>query len=308
MVNLFWKQKDKKTYNLLSKPFDSEEEFEKTIFDTKELLEDIFLVRRQIRGGKKTGIPDIIGIDKDGNVCIVEMKNVNVDASIIHQVLDYAIWAENNPDSIKSLLYETDHPDDISIEDDYDVRIIVIAPSIDRSTLKFANKINYSMDLIEIKRWVEDSSQFLLVNKLEDEPSEKVRPVRGLGLYDREFFEKHYNKKSVASYFELAGQVNTLLKEKNWPLEMKFNKHYCGFKYGFFIAFGIKWLGSKSFALFFKLPKTVAEKEQPRGLIMDKYEDRWKEAIYKIEPSKTKVNDFLPLFEKTLEFITKKEE
>ncbi|MEA2174791.1 MAG: hypothetical protein QOD00_2383 [Blastocatellia bacterium] len=101
MANLFWKTKAG-IKSLLETPFKTEEEFEKTIFATSELLEDIFLIKRQVRGGNKAGIPDIVGLDTDGNVCMIEMKNVTVDASIIPQVLQYAIWAETNPDSIKS--------------------------------------------------------------------------------------------------------------------------------------------------------------------------------------------------------------
>jgi RecB family endonuclease NucS len=74
MANLFWKSKSG-IKSLLATPFRTEEEFERTIFDTSELLEEIFLLKRQIRGGNKTGIPDIVGVDNDGNVCIVEMKN-----------------------------------------------------------------------------------------------------------------------------------------------------------------------------------------------------------------------------------------
>ncbi len=61
----------------------TEDEFERTVFETSELLEDIFLLRRQVRGGSKTGIPDIIGVDGEGNVCIIELKNTEVDAAII---------------------------------------------------------------------------------------------------------------------------------------------------------------------------------------------------------------------------------
>jgi len=59
------------------------------------------------------------------------------------------------------------------------------------------NKINSPVDLIEIKRWVEGESQLLLVNKLEEERTVKPKPVSGLQTYDREFYEKHFNKKSV---------------------------------------------------------------------------------------------------------------
>lgn len=100
MANLFWKSKDK-VVNLVESPFKTEEEFERTVFGTAELLEDISLLKRQVRGGNKPGIPDIIGVDSDGSICILELKNKSVDASIIPQVLEYAIWAETNPDSIK---------------------------------------------------------------------------------------------------------------------------------------------------------------------------------------------------------------
>lgn len=309
MANLFWKQKGKNTLNLLSTPFDSEEEFEKAIFETEELLEDIFLIKRQIRGGKKSGIPDIIGIDSDGNVCIVEMKNVAIDASVIPQVLTYAFWAQKNPDSIKNLWLEAPkQPEYINVNwDNYEVRIIIIAPSIERSALELVNTINYPVDLIEIKRWVERSNQFLLVNKLEPEQPKKVKPVRGLEIYNREFYKNNYNKQSVEYFLSFAQKTEQFIKVKDWPLEMKFNKYYCGFKHGFFNAFGIKWIGSKTFAFFFKLPESIAKKIQPKGLNMDRYEDQWKEAFYIVDHKKTKVKTFFPLFKKALELVTGQE-
>ena len=56
MANLFWKS-SKGTKSLLATPFKTEEEFERIVFDTSELLEDIFLLKRQIRGGNKAGTP-----------------------------------------------------------------------------------------------------------------------------------------------------------------------------------------------------------------------------------------------------------
>ena len=310
MANLFWKQKGKKTANLLSTAFKSEEAFEEAIFDTREILEDIFLLRRQVRGGKKKGVPDIVGIDSDGNVCIVEMKNVTVDASIIPQVLAYALWARENLDSIKNLWLEArKQPQDVAVDwDNYDVRIVIIAPAIERSTLDLANTINYPVDLTEVKRWSEGPNEFLLVDKLEPPPLRKTKPVRGRGDYDRAHYEAHHSRQSVASFFRLANEIKGLVKTKGWPLEIKFNKHYCGFKHGFFNAFGIKWIGSQTLALFFKLPKSVAERSQPAGLKMDRYEDGWKQAVYNIDPGKTRVEAFVPLFDKALAHVTGKEQ
>ncbi len=308
MANLFWKQPDKKTLNLAPIPFSTEEEFEKLVFETKELLEDVFLLNRQIRGGKKTGIPDIIGIDRNGNVCIVEMKNVEVDSSIIPQVLSYALWAQNNPDSIKNLWREaSNQPGDLPINwDSYEVRIIVIAPSITRSTLQLVNRITYPVDLIEIKRWVEGANHFLLLNKLEPEQPQRTRTARGLEAYDRAFYESQYNKNSVGAYLEFAQETQKLVKSKNWPLELKFNKNYCCFKHGFRIAFGIMWVDSKTLAFFFKLPKSVAEKTHVGGIKMDRYQVEWKQAVYLIDPARTKVRSFLPLFEQAFASVSGK--
>lgn len=296
MANLFWKTKEG-TKSLVATPFKTEEEFETLIFNTREILEDIFLLKRQIRGGGKAGIPDIIGIDSDGNICIIEMKNVTVDASIIPQVLEYAFWAETNPDSIKSLWLEAENkPDDISVSwEEFDVRIIVIAPTILRSTLAIVDKINYQVDLIEAKRWVEGGDTLLLVNRLEPEERKgRTKPVKGLETYDAEFYMHQYNKTSAQEFLRYVGQVEELIAQNGWNLETKYNKHYCGFKAGFRIAFGIKFIGTKTFAFFFKLPEMDVKRS---GLKMTKYESLWKEANFNIEPGKTQVSDFKPLFE-----------
>jgi hypothetical protein len=302
MANLFWKTK-KTTKRLLATPFNSEEEFERIVFSTPEILEDIFLLKRQVRRGNKPGIPDIIGVDNDGNICIIEMKNTTVDSGIIPQVLQYAFWAESNPDSIKSLWLEHDaKPEDIEVSwDDAQIRIIIIAPNILRSTSDIANKINYAVDLIEIKRWVEGEHHLLLVNKLEEEKKPKTRPVRGMGIYDEEFYKSERNKKSVVEFMRYIQEVEKIIRDQNWPLETKYNKHYCGFKAGFFNAFGIKWIGSKSLAFFFKLDKAQAKRIK---IPMTKYESLWKEAVYYINPEKTKTKDYLPLFSMAYKKLT----
>jgi hypothetical protein len=303
MANLFWK-KDGRTKSLLSTPFKTEEEFEKEIFNTREILEDIFLIKRQIRGGNKNGIPDIVGIDNDGNICIIEMKNVTVDASIIPQVLQYAFWAETNPDSIKSLWLECDNkPDDIAISwDSFQVRIIVIAPSILRSTLDIVDKINYPVDLIEVKRWVEEKNSLYLVNKLETDPKvSRIKPTSGIEEYNEEFYKREYNKNSAIEFIKYAKEVEKFIVKKEWNLETKFNKHYCGFKAGFFNAFGIQWIGTKTFALFFKLSEDEAKSTKIK---YTKYESQWKQAVYYIEPGKTKIIDYEPLFDMAYKKLT----
>lgn len=306
MSNLFWKQNKSKTLNLLSTPFKNEEEFENIVFETNELFEDIFFIKRQIRGGGKSGIPDIIGIDTDGNVCIIEMKNVVVDSNIFPQILSYAIWAKSNPDSIKSLWLELDEqPEDISVNwDNFEVRILVIAPSIDPSTLKMMDSISFQIDFIEVTRWIEKENYFLLVNKLEPLKQVKVKTAKGLPRYDEEFYKNHFNKKSAISFYKFARDTEKLIKSKNISPEIKFNRHYAGFKYGFLVPFGIKWIGTKTFGYFFHLPEQMALKLQPKNAKIHRYESN-RRAVYVINES-TKIKDFLPLFKKSFEIIKEK--
>lgn len=296
MANLFWKMKGT-TCALLDKPFKTEDEFEKMVFGTAELLKDMFLLKRQVRGGNKTGIPDIIGIDSEGNVCIIELKNTEVDADIIPQVLRYAIWAETNPDSIRALWLQCeDKPEDIEVNwDNLEVRILVIAPTICRSTLVVGKRVTYPMDLIEVKRWVEGTNEFLLVNQLEPEREKnRARPVSGARNYDEAFYKSERNPKSVDEFFRYARELEALVRKRNWNLDIKFNRGYCGFKAGFFNVFGLTWYGTKSFGFFAKISQAEANRLTPTA---DDCSIRWKEAYYRIEPGKTKVKDYLPVFE-----------
>ena len=91
-----------------------------------------------------------------------------------------------------------------------------------------------------------------------------------------------------------ANELEALVKRNHWQLERKFNRSYCGFKAGFFNAFGISWWGSKTFGVFVKISEAESKRLRPRP---SDYSARWKEAYYQIEIGKTKMNDFLRIFE-----------
>jgi len=296
MHNLFIKA-GKSARLLQTSPFRSEEEFERFVFDTPEILDDIFLLKRQVRGGRKAGIPDIVGIDKDSNVYIIEMKNVAVDAGIIPQVLQYAFWAEMNPDSIKALWFDAKARPDFEPDwDDLKVRIVIIAPEIDRSTLHMVQRVRYETDLIEIVRWEEKSNTLLLVNQLEaGEDDGAPRTVRGLENYDVDFYREHHSSESVDQFMRYVAEVEALAKKRGWKVEKKFNKNTCAFKVGFFRSFGVWWEGKREFSFFFRASK------QDTKLVKRPVDYFWsggKDAVYYIKPGKTKTKEFLPLFEK----------
>lgn len=50
MQTLYWRRRNKKVKALEVAPFRSEHEFEQAVFETPEVLAEIFLLKRQIRG------------------------------------------------------------------------------------------------------------------------------------------------------------------------------------------------------------------------------------------------------------------
>ena len=99
MQKLFWKTKRGKTIAATEAPFKTEDEFERFILGTKEILSDIFILKRQVRAGRD--VPDMVGVDQENCAVIIENKNVPVDEEILPQIMRYAIWAETHQDTIR---------------------------------------------------------------------------------------------------------------------------------------------------------------------------------------------------------------
>lgn len=305
MYNLYLKNKQNKLITAVEKPFKTETEFEKYLSNTKEIFSDIFILKRQVNTGKE--IPDMVGIDKDNNIVIVEIKNIVVTEDILPQILRYAIWAEKNPDSIKALWLESeDRPEDIEIDwDNVDIRVIILAPIIKLSVLRLLKKINYNIELIEVRRFLIGDKESILLNKLEEEPEAKPRPVRGLEVYDKDFYKQYRNNKSVDAFFKLADEIEKLVKKKGWNLEKKFNKYYMSFNFGFRNVFGIHWLGTKSFGIFFKIQPDDLNKFKSIYPYEFKYDKQWKQAIVKYD-KKMSIDKLKKVFERVYGFFVEK--
>jgi hypothetical protein len=78
--------------------------------------EPILLIGRQATASLEdtTVFPDLLGIDKDGNIVIVELKKGKTPREVLAQLLEYAAWAsELSDESIKELAsdYFSTHTD-----------------------------------------------------------------------------------------------------------------------------------------------------------------------------------------------------
>lgn len=299
MYNLYFKKKQNKLVPAVEKPFQTEDELEKYIMDAREIFSDIFILKRQVYAGNRRDIPDIVGIDRDNNVVIVENKNVTVTEEILSQILRYAFWAETNPDSIKAMWLETENrPEDIEIEwDNVNIRVIVLAPSIRLSVTRLLKKINYAVELVVVRRFLVGDEEVILLHKFEEESEIKTGPTKGMSDYsDPAVYKTSRNIKSVDVFFKVVDEIDGLVKKNGWNLEKKFNKNYMGFKTGFPNVFGVQWLGSKSFGLFFKTQPSDYPKIKKLSPYEMEYDERWKQATFKYD-EKVEIKKLEPVFE-----------
>ena len=288
MLNLYWKSKEQ-TKNLLAKPFQNEKEFESFIFTNQDLLPDIFILYRQIQTGNRQGIPDMLGVDQDSRICIIEMKNVEVGEDILPQVLTYAMWAETQPDSIKAIWLESkNRPEDIQVEwDSLEVRIIVIAPSFKPSVLKLSSKINYPLDLVQIRRFCQEEDEFILVETLTDLPQVKPITTKVMGDWSWEYYEKEHGKAPASEFQTAVIQLDQFVKKQGWDLPYNLNKLYTGFKLGNKVVFDISWESMRTWAVRMKLPPEISESFVGNHWKFHKYDSTFKNSHFRLNPGKT---------------------
>ena len=144
--------KDGKITPYKKMPVSKEAEIEDFIEKNPEILEkDLIIIARQ----KETSdgkIVDLMGLDKSGNVVIIELKKDNVARKVISQILDYAVWAEDlkyeelnsifkdGPSTEYSTLNEKfqDWTNEIETEFNQNQKLYVIGEEIDPRTEKLA--------------------------------------------------------------------------------------------------------------------------------------------------------------------------
>lgn len=289
MRNLYWKTKES-TINLLPKEFALESDFEKYIFKNQELLGDIVILYRQIRTGAKQGIPDMLGVDQDANICLIEMKNVDVSEDVLPQVLTYAMWAETNPDSIKAIWLESkEKPEDIQIDwDKLELRIIIIAPSFRPTVLKMASKINYPLDLIQVQRFSYDDDEFIVIETLEDAVAKKVTSTKTMQDWTWEYYEENHGKEATREFKKVVEAINDFVIKQGWNLPYNINKYYTGFKLRSRVVFDVAWSGTYTWRIEMKVPVEVANKFEGKDWEFQRQDYSFKNAVFKLKKDEFK--------------------
>ena len=308
MVNLYWKTKEQ-TIDVEHRPFENEAEFEQFVFANQSVLGgDISIIHRQIRTGSKQGIPDMLGVDQDSRICIIELKNEEAEESILPQSLQYAIWAETNPDSIKAIWLESKQkPDGITIDwDNLDIRIILIAPNFKQSVPRMARKIGYPVDLVQVRRYSQDQNEFILVEVLE-EPIPKISSTKVAGQWTWETYENEHGKEATSQFRKVVEMIDSYIKKQNWTLPYNLNKYYTGFKSGNRVVFSVGWGGTYAWHLKFKLPESIAKPFKGKHWEFQRYENSFDEALFRpLKQENSEIEELSPLFKSAYEGVTGK--
>jgi len=299
MQNLYWNFKgDIRT--LLEKPFESEAKLEKYIFANQELLGDISIIYRQISTGQKQGIPDMLGIDQDGRICIFELKNQTTNEDVLPQALRYAIWAETNPDSIKAIWLESKtKPEDIEIDwDNLDIRVVIVAPKFKQNVLRMAGKIGYPIDLVQITRYSLDQDEFVLVEFIEEEPQKKISTTKGITTWDWDYYESEHGKEATTQFQNVVNKIDDYVKQKGWNLPYNLNKHYTGFKLGNKVVISVAWTSRYTWKLKAKLAPDHIKEFKGSNWEYLKYDGIFKEAVFvPLDPNIADIKEIGDVFE-----------
>ncbi len=307
MANLIKIDQEGAETNLNEVEVHPEEKIEDILYKQK-ILPDICILKRQLQSYTGQERIDLIGVDNENNIVIIEIKDEEIDENVIPQVMRYAFWVETHPAAIKNLWLENPEKTE-ELEFDWNktpnIKIMIIGPSFKSSVQKLLNKINYDVELIEFRKFEEENNDYIFLNKLQVE-KEKTSKLRYAGEYNEEFYKSQRNPESVDIFMKVAKRLEQYAKDRGWNLKRSNNMSYISFKYGFPIVFGISFLGSKSMAIFFKVPRNIAESIKVDGATFYRYEDEWTQAVYRLESADIDLEKFTPFFDASYEYVTKR--
>ena len=253
----------------------------------------------------------MLGVDQDGNICIIEMKNIHVSEDILPQVLGYAIWADTNPDSIKAIWLESKNkPDDIQIDwDSIQVRVIVIAPSFKPNVLNMTSRIGYQVDLIQIQRFSFENDEFILVETLEEKITKKPTETTASTVWTWEYYEENHGKTLTQEFKRFVELLDHFGKEKGWNLPFNINKYYTGFKFGNRLVYFVNWSSISTWFLGIKIPKEIAEKYSGENWEYQRYDKGFSYGIFRTKSGKfesiEEMKEFLVMAYKRISGIDK---
>lgn len=244
--------------------FFQDEVFEMEAFVKKnsKILGDVFVFGEQVTSSGRDKRTDLLAVDRDGEIQVIELKKDRVDSGILTQVLGYKVYWKRHPDSVKTVWAESaNKPPDVKPDwDNYDPKVVVVAPSFDKELVEIVGEENLGIRFVQVGRYVHGDSTFIVVEDLEP-VEEKIAPVTTRIDYGWDWYAKEIATEAQIRIAQgMHESLSKFINEKGWQLETRFNKWYISFKYGSRRPFWLDFRGSKFVGLGTNLTE---EKEDP---------------------------------------------
>lgn len=158
--------------------------------NVKVLDPNIFVIGRQVRTEGNNSI-DLMGMDRDGNAVIIEIKRGRTARQVVSQALDYAVWAEGADYDVLNDIAKKSHlgkKDDLyglfqskfrAVPEPWNAnqKIYIVAEQIDEKTLEVASYLRRrSVDIkcVEFNFYGDAGNEIVHVNFVVGDPSDMI--------------------------------------------------------------------------------------------------------------------------------------
>jgi len=220
------------------KPFEDElNEMEPFVMRNAGVIWDVVIFGEQTVSSGRDKRTDLLGVDKNRDVLIIELKKDHVGKEVLSQILEYSHYWKTHPDSARSIWNEhKEKHADLDIQPDwnnYDPRMLVVGSSVDPELVQIAASHELDIRFFEITRYQHEGSFFIMIDELE-QPTQRERPVSGRQNYDWGWFaeEVAHGDTEVKIAKWLHEELLTLSQSKGWSVATKFNKYSIAFQRG----------------------------------------------------------------------------
>jgi hypothetical protein len=244
MAKLFTIDQRGKLIKAEEKPFLSEtDDMEQFIKKNPQILGEVIIFGEQVVSSGRDKITDLIAVNKEREIIIIELKKDFADMNTLSQILRYGTHWKKSLEAVRNMWNKYENkPSDIEPDwNNYNPKMMIIAPSFDKELIEVASSYKLPIEFIEITRYVSGESLFVLINRVE-EIVESIAPTVAREEYDWKWYSDQFGSKwsELAQY--LHEQILKLLEIRGWNISTKFNKWYIAFKCGYRNAF---WLECK---------------------------------------------------------------
>jgi len=200
------------------------------------IIGEYWILAEQAIPGGSGERSDLLAIDKDGRITIIELKNVDVNEEILPQIIRYWDSWRKRPDAIKNYwITLKNKPTNIEPNfEDYDPKIIVIAPSVSDEVVELASKgLQMDIEFVELTRYQENGRMYVVTNYKEPK-NKKMKISTAREEYGWKYYleKKGWTNKIINQLKLIEKILLEFSKNQGWNLSIKFNKNYIAFKHG----------------------------------------------------------------------------